>query len=301
MPIMARPTKQGIDYFPLDVGFFEDIKVRRIKKDCGNQSIPILIAILCNIYRDEGYYLGINSDVTFLIAEQFGVSEDAVSDTVRKAVSVEFFDSNMFQKYSILTSKGIQSRYIRAVSERKRIDLIGDFVLLEKINLPINSIIRPINSINHPDNKQSKEKKSKEKKSKEDDDVGINPIPNAWQFYIENINALASGYEYSQLSNYISSYEMTEELLIEAMNIAIQNKAPKLNYIKAIVQNWNKDGIKTLEQYQNHEKQWERDKNKSAQGMRSFKTAEQAALDVQEEELYNIDLIKYFSEKEDEK
>ena len=88
---MGRQRKQGLDYFTLDVDFFESVKIRRIIKDCGNQSIPMLIALLCNIYREEGYYIGYTNDLTFLIAEQFGVSENAVKETVRKAVIVEFF------------------------------------------------------------------------------------------------------------------------------------------------------------------------------------------------------------------
>ncbi len=166
---MARPIKQGLEYFPVDVNFFEDIKVRRIKKHCGIQSIPILIGILCSIYRDEGYYVGINEDLTFLIAEQFGVSEGAVEDTVRKAVSVEFFDPEMFHKYNILTSRGIQNRYFKAVSDcnRKSVKVTGDFLLVE-VSSAINVINSPINSINYPDNPQSKEKESKEKKRKEE-------------------------------------------------------------------------------------------------------------------------------------
>nr|DAK80447.1 MAG TPA: protein of unknown function (DUF4373) [Caudoviricetes sp.] len=31
---MARPTKKGLDYFPLDVDFLSDLKVRRIIKAC---------------------------------------------------------------------------------------------------------------------------------------------------------------------------------------------------------------------------------------------------------------------------
>ncbi|MCS2285181.1 DUF4373 domain-containing protein [Bacteroides fragilis] len=46
---MARPTKQGIEYFSLDVDFFSDIKVRRISKACGPASTSILICLLCNI------------------------------------------------------------------------------------------------------------------------------------------------------------------------------------------------------------------------------------------------------------
>lgn len=135
---MGRRLKQGLDYFTMDVDFFESIKIRRIIKNCGNQSIPILIVLLCNIYRDEGYYVGYNDDLTFLIAEQFGVSEGAVEDTVRKSVAVEFFDSGMFEKYKILTSHAIQERYFLSVERLKRssVKVIGDFILQSIKNEP---------------------------------------------------------------------------------------------------------------------------------------------------------------------
>lgn len=128
---MGRQVKQGLDYFTVDVDFFDSIKIRKIRKACGNQSIALLIALLCNIYRENGYYVGYDSDLTFLIAEQFSVSEGAVEEAVRKAVSVGFFDTDMFNKYNILTSHSIQERYFIAVDKlkRKRVAVIGDFVL----------------------------------------------------------------------------------------------------------------------------------------------------------------------------
>ena len=51
---MARPIKDGIDYFSFDVDFLRDIKVRRVMRSCGNVSVAILISILSTIYRDTG-------------------------------------------------------------------------------------------------------------------------------------------------------------------------------------------------------------------------------------------------------
>ena len=147
---MGRQLKQGLDYLTLDVDFFESVKVRKIRKDCGNQSIPILIALLCNIFREEGYYVGYDNDLTFLIAEQFGVSEGAVEDTVKKAVLVEFFDSHMFHTYGILTSHGIQQRYFDAVTrlKRKSVKVIGEF-LCKNISPGINTDFLRGKSNNH--------------------------------------------------------------------------------------------------------------------------------------------------------
>lgn len=162
---MARPTKQGLDYFPLDVGLFEDIKIRRLKKDCGNQAISILIAIFCNVYRDEGYYVEINSDLTFLMAEQFGVSEDAVEKIVEKAIQVGIFDSGKFNTYKILTSRGIQERYFAAAARKTAVLVHRDFVC-DGVNVCNNAVYVDNNPINVSNNPQSKVKESKGEESK---------------------------------------------------------------------------------------------------------------------------------------
>ena len=162
---MARPLKQGVDYFPLDVGFLQDIKVRRIMRACGTQSIPVLISLLANIYRNEGYFLRWDNDMPFLIADELGVSEGAVTATVDKAVQVEFFDANMFHNHGVLTSSGIQKRFFKITSRRKEVDYDARF-LLKNINVDNNEVNVCNNPVNVVDNKQSKVKESKVKNSK---------------------------------------------------------------------------------------------------------------------------------------
>lgn len=163
---MARPMKQGLDYFPLDVGFLQDIKIRRIMKACGTQSISVLICLLVYIYRDDGYFLRWDKDMPFLVAEELGIREGAVTDIVAKAVQVDFFDSVMYEKYSILTSRGIQRRYFKAVANAKRIGVQcnGDFLLVS-VSSGRNRVSSGINSINSRINPQRKEKERKEKQT----------------------------------------------------------------------------------------------------------------------------------------
>ena len=103
----GRPTKQGIDYFPMDVGFFSDVKIRKISRACGSQSASILICLLCNIYKDEGYYIVWDEDLPFVIADIVGVSEGAVKEVLIKALQVGFFDNTLYEKYHVLTSFGV--------------------------------------------------------------------------------------------------------------------------------------------------------------------------------------------------
>lgn len=169
---MARPAKDGIDYFPMDIDFFADMKVRRIKKDCGPASISILICLLCNIYRD-GYCIRLNEDLTFFTAETIGVTEGAVLEVIKKSVQVDFFNKSMFDKYAILTSKGIQKRFLNAVktSKLKRNGIHPDYDLFQySEELAESSEETPDNTEEYPKNPeestQSKVKQRKAKKSK---------------------------------------------------------------------------------------------------------------------------------------
>ena len=165
---MARPTKKGLDYFPLDVDFLSDLKVRRIIKACGKEAVHILVALLANIYRDEGYYVLWDDDLAFLVADEVGTKEGTVEELVRKAVQVKFFDKDIFDKYSVLTSKGIQNRYILATKERKKVELEFKYLLTNEVNRSNISINGRNNSVNQGNNQQSKVKESKEKEIKED-------------------------------------------------------------------------------------------------------------------------------------
>ena len=186
---MARPLKNGLDYYPLNVDFFSDIKVRRLIKAGGPQSISILIALLGNIYRDEGYYMRWDNDLTFLISDLVGVTEGAVMETVNKAVHIGFFHAGLFETYKILTSKGIQARYLEAVSRRRQVFLNKNYLLLDVNaynNVVLDDVIDDNNSVNVYNNSvnvdrstQSKEKESKVKESKVVNTLSGNPTLDA--------------------------------------------------------------------------------------------------------------------------
>ncbi len=233
---MGRPIKQGIEYFPLDVGFLTDIKIRKITRACGISAIPIIIALLSSIFRDEGYYIRWDNDMPFLIADVVGVSEGAVIETVNKAVQVDFFNANMFEQHGILTSSGIQKRYFTIVKNSKRKDVrVDERFLLILVNSGINSINSGINSINSVNNQQSKEKKSKEKKSIEKQ---VSIAPQAAVIFAENNFGSISSFSYELLRDLAETY--SEEWLLEAMKIAVKRNKRNMKYVEGILSNWIK-------------------------------------------------------------
>lgn len=61
---MARPIRQGIDYFPLDVDFDDKIEMYMIEKEA--VGLAVLITTWQLIYKNEGYYIN-NGKNPFLL------------------------------------------------------------------------------------------------------------------------------------------------------------------------------------------------------------------------------------------
>ena len=156
---MARPTKTGLDYYSFDVNFFSNRKIRKIMRACGPSSPTILICLLCNIYEYKGYYIEWDEELPFDIADDVGVSEGAVKEVMKKAIDIEFFDKEMYEKFKILTSKGIQERFVEGTRKRKDISVKKEYWIISDIN-PVSTVK---NSIDVSSNKQSKVNQSKEK------------------------------------------------------------------------------------------------------------------------------------------
>ena len=161
---MARPTAKGVEYFPLNVNFINDLKVRKLLLSCGAEAIAVLIYLLSTIYKDEGYFVEIHEDEIDLIALDVNVTPEFVLEVINKACEVRLFDVNLYENFNILTSKGIQERYLKITERRKNSVVITQFNL---VNVNNNSINVNNNSINVYDNEQSKVKKRKVQKSTE--------------------------------------------------------------------------------------------------------------------------------------
>ncbi|MFB5312039.1 Lin1244/Lin1753 domain-containing protein [Enterococcus gallinarum] len=248
---MARPTKKGLDYFPLDVDFLSDLKVRRIIKACGKEAVHILVALLANIYRDEGYYVLWDDDLAFLVADEVGTKEGTVEELVKKAVQVRFFDKDIFDKYSVLTSKGIQSRYILATKERKKVELDYKYLLTNEVNRSNISINGRNNSVNQGNNQQSKEKESKEKEIKEDatasESASLETFQKLWLF--PNV------VQVDDLLNLVDIYG--DELVNAAIKLAGSKDVPKnraISFLTASLQEWADANVKTIEQAREYQR-----------------------------------------------
>lgn len=128
---MGRAIKQGLEYFPFDIDFFQDIKIRKLIRYQGGKAITVYTLLLCIIYRD-GYYTKWDEELPFVISELSNYDEQYIQEVINCCLTVGLFNKSLFENNRILTSKGIQERYVNINRTCKRGASVNEFSCLEK-------------------------------------------------------------------------------------------------------------------------------------------------------------------------
>ena len=154
---MARPVKQGLDYFPMDVE--TDDKFELIEAKHGITGFGVLVKLFQRIYK-EGYYLHLSEELLLILSKRINVDINKVNEVINDCIKYNIFNKEMFHDFNILTSTGIQKRFLSAIERRKDVEMIKQYIIVD-----INLINDNINLVNIDISTQSKVKESKEKKS----------------------------------------------------------------------------------------------------------------------------------------
>ena len=177
---MARPFQEGLEYFPMDVGFYEDIKIEKLSIEYGPFGESVYQRLLCWIYRDKGYYLKCDMDtLTTKLVKSIGAkwarSTNAVEQVILYCADIGLFCKDLLLQ-GVLTSVGIQRRYRKATERRRQVSNRKYWPLDENgepyENAPMNGVSvynNPVHVCNNPGlctQESHKEKESKEKESK---------------------------------------------------------------------------------------------------------------------------------------
>ncbi|MFV0189101.1 DUF4373 domain-containing protein [Empedobacter falsenii] len=127
----TRQGKKGLEFFPFDVNFYNDIKIKKLIKNQGARSVSIYIYLLSAIY-ENGYFLKWDKDLPFFISETINCKENYIIDVVNYCITIELFNKELFKQNSILTSLSIQNRYTDICINAKRKSRVKEFSLLLK-------------------------------------------------------------------------------------------------------------------------------------------------------------------------
>lgn len=144
-------NKVGLDYFELDCQLEE--KVRLIQAEFGLKGFAIVVKLYQKIYGEFGYYCEWNEDSLLLFMSENGVSsrdeKNLITEIVAACIRRNIFSEEIFVKYGVLTSVGVQRRYLKATSRRESVSMKKEYLLLSdgKINCNVDIIEDSVNII----------------------------------------------------------------------------------------------------------------------------------------------------------
>lgn len=117
---MSRTKDNSLDYFPLDVDFFSDSRIRRLHGRFGSDGPMFLIYIFCRCYGGEGYYIEANDDFYEDAALDIGCTVEKIGLMLNYLLDKSLLDSTLFNTVKVLTSHGIQAQYQKSKKGCKR-------------------------------------------------------------------------------------------------------------------------------------------------------------------------------------
>ena len=241
-------------YFPMDVDFFKDRKIRSHKIKFGMDGVAIYLYILCMIFDEDGYYLTTDEDFYLYIEDDTGISEDKARNILEFMCDRNMFDKSLAQNDNVLTSEDIQLKFQEAKKGSKRDFKVNrDYWLVsEEETLGFIKFTDSF-SENFPENSeknsQIKEKKIKEikileKQTKENSAAAVakENLKKAIDAYEADIAPITKSVKNS-MRDWLD--KVSPELILYAIKEAATQNVRKWVYVNAIINNHYKPGRTT--------------------------------------------------------
>lgn len=242
---MARPVKDGLDYFPLDVDFGVDEKTEAIMGEFGAKGVLAMVYLLSAVYK-KGYYLQWDKLIQMQLVNRIsGTNAEMINQIVNRLVAYGTFNEELFNSAKVLTSQRIQQTYLDATKRRKN-QKQSLYWINENNNTSSNGVNVDINT-------QSKVKKSKLNKSNVVDGAENNPV-DLWTTLWGFPNAVAQ----TDLSTWREQFG--DELVSFAISYAGRRNVKSTGadrYLEKVFRGWEELKITTVEQAQEEAKKHE--------------------------------------------
>ncbi len=139
---MGRPLKTGLDFFSTDIDMDEDDKLLDLLDAVGTIEGTGIVWQLLNAIYKNGYFLELNDSILKKLCRKKHLDKDKMNIGIeyltgmnmsysQRAENASFFDYEVYKNYKVLTSRGVQKRYLLASARRLQIVFDRRFILLD--------------------------------------------------------------------------------------------------------------------------------------------------------------------------
>ncbi len=242
-----RKVEHGLFYFPLDCNFFQNKKIKMLRRAHGTVGVLTYINLLCRIYQN-GYYITFDdiNELAMDIAEDIACDQlrrtaTQVTETIFYLVRQDILDERLFEQ-GVMSGTAIQRQYVDSINRLKRKAEIDLYSLLQKSeegsgvggSTPKNDISSefiPINSEEMP--VSSEEKRKRERESKKE-----NITPTTAHARGKHRNVILSEAEYADLLSRIPD----ADAYIDTFSEKLYNRGYSYGcHYDAILKWWDED------------------------------------------------------------
>ncbi|OMF54706.1 hypothetical protein BK138_16255 [Paenibacillus rhizosphaerae] len=118
---MARPRKEGMDYFPHDTDAVNDTKIEALRMLYGNDGYAFYFILLELIYRQPNFELDVSDAETIqILARKVEVTPEKFNNMLQTAIKRECFDASAYHERCVLTSEGVKKRSKVVTDKREK-------------------------------------------------------------------------------------------------------------------------------------------------------------------------------------
>ena len=259
---MAGKPKAGLDYAGWSVNLFDgDTKIDKLLDAQGWIGFSIYFYLCQMAYKFDGYFYRWAYDDSASTARRMGggIGSGTVEETVRYCLQIGLFDQRLFDRWGILTSRGIQRRFYAAIQERRKKTVISDYWLLndeeskglEKCvsydnSQAANSHLPPADANLPP--ADAYKSKVKERKGNDTGDRAYareDPaIALVFNYFFDHVCKQITPRAADELKLYIQN--MDAECCVRAMDEPIEHNAMSWSYINGILKAKYQQGVRCI-------------------------------------------------------
>jgi hypothetical protein len=97
------------------------------------KGLGIFVSLLQKIYGENGYYLPWSEDARLLFGRQVGEPVGLLDEVLNGLLRRSLFNKRVFESFAVLTSHGVQARFLNALiaMKRTRVQLITEYLLID--------------------------------------------------------------------------------------------------------------------------------------------------------------------------
>jgi hypothetical protein len=163
---MARAKKTGLEYFPHDTSMSNDTLVERLEYSHGLTGYAVLNKLYEAIYRD-GYFIRWTKEEEEIFSMKQHIDGQTLKSCINRCLELGIFSLTLYKTHSILTSEGIQKRFL--FIRKKNADvLLAEYCLVS--DEPISEKLPP---------KEQKQETKAENIPQNDTESGESDVPEA--------------------------------------------------------------------------------------------------------------------------